>query len=169
MIENYSQTVKYREPLLLFHNDGKRLVNVSAAAGPAFSRSYAARGLAIGDYDNDGRLDVLVAPNGGTPLLLQNHSGVTNHWIGLRLRGTRANRDGVGARIIWSAGGVRRSRLKNNGGSYLSSHDPREILGLGMASRVDWVEVHWPPPSERVDRLTNPPVGRYIDVLEGRG
>jgi hypothetical protein len=169
MIENYSQSVKYREPLLLFHHDGKRLIDVSAQAGPAFLRPYAARGLAVGDYDNDGRLDVLVAPNGGAPLLLHNNTGQQHHWLGLRLRGTRANRDGVGARISWSAGGVRRTRLKNNGGSYLSSHDPREILGLGTAAKVDWVEIHWPAPSGRVDRIPNPPVDRYIEVVEGKG
>jgi enediyne biosynthesis protein E4 len=169
MIEKYSQTVRYREPLLLFHNNGRRLENVSAQAGPAFLRSFAARGLAVGDYDNDGRVDVLVAPNGGAPLLLHNNTGRVNHWLGLRLRGVHANRDAVGARITWSAGGIRRARLKNNGGSYLSSHDPREVLGLGSASKVDWVEVRWPAPSDRIDRLENPPVDRYLEVVEGKG
>ncbi|HWB97118.1 MAG TPA: ASPIC/UnbV domain-containing protein [Bryobacteraceae bacterium] len=64
---------------------------------------------------------------------------------------------------------MRRTRLKNNGGSYLSSHDPREILGLGTAAKVDWVEIHWPAPSGRVDRIPNPPVDRYIEVVEGKG
>ncbi|HZT29678.1 MAG TPA: CRTAC1 family protein [Bryobacteraceae bacterium] len=169
MIEQYSQRVRYREPLLLFHHDGKRLTDVSAEAGTAFRRLYAARGLAVGDYDNDGRLDVVVAVNGGAPLLLRNNTGQGNHWLGLRLRGARANRDAVGARIVWSAGGVRRSRLKTSGGSYLSSHDPREVLGLGAASKVDWVEIHWPAPSERVDRLTGLPVDRYIEILEAKG
>ena len=71
MIENYSPAVKYREPLLLFHQEGGKLRNVSAEAGPVFSKSYSARGLAVGDFDNDGRLDVLIGVNGGAPLLLK--------------------------------------------------------------------------------------------------
>jgi hypothetical protein len=126
----------------------------------------AARGLAVGDYDNDGRLDVLVGVNGGAPVLLHNRAGADNHWLGLKLVGTRANRDAVGARITWSAGGVRRSRLRNAGGSYLSSHDPREVLGLGAAKQVEWVEIRWPAPGNQVDRYTNLPVDRYMEIRE---
>jgi hypothetical protein len=166
MIERYSTLVKYKEPLLLFHNEKGSLRDVSADAGPAFTGTLAARGLAVGDYDNDGRLDVLVGANGGPPLLLHNNAGQANHWLGLKLVGTRANRDAVGARITWSAGGVRRTRLKHGGGSYLSSHDPREILGLGSANQVDWVEIRWPGPSKQVDRYTDLPVDRYMEIKE---
>jgi enediyne biosynthesis protein E4 len=75
----------------------------------------------------------------------------------------------VGALLTWSAGGVVRSRLKTAGGSYLSSHDPRELLGLGTTSTVDWLEVKWPLPSGRVERIEKPPVDRYVRVVEGRG
>src|SRR5262249_52419412 len=75
MIENYSPAVKYREPLLLFHQENGKLRNVSSEAGPAFAESYSARGLAVGDFNNDGRLDVLIANNGGAPALLRNQSG----------------------------------------------------------------------------------------------
>jgi hypothetical protein len=68
----------------------------------------------------------------------------------------------VGARITWSAGGIRRSRLKNNGGSYLSSHDQREVLGIGREAKLDWLEVRWPAPSGRTERLTDLPIDRYI-------
>jgi len=169
MVESYTTQVKYREPLLLFHNDGGRLVNVSAGAGPVFSRAFPARGLAVGDIDNDGRIDVLVSNNGDAPVLLRNRAGAGHHWLGLTLRGVQCTRDAIGARIAWSAGGVRRSRLKTGGGSYLSSHDPREVLGLGPHARADWVEIRWPAPSTRVDRLTDLPVDRYVTIVEGKG
>jgi enediyne biosynthesis protein E4 len=76
---------------------------------------------------------VLVGINGGSPLLLENHAGPWNHWVGIRLRGVKANRDGVGATITRQPGGAKRSRLKTAGGSCLSAHDPRGILGLGAA------------------------------------
>jgi enediyne biosynthesis protein E4 len=166
MIDNYSQQVRYREPLLLFHQENGVLRNVSANAGPAFTRSYPARGLAIGDYNNDGRIDVVIGNNGGAPVLLRNNAGRENHWLGLKLQGVTCNRDAIGARITWSAGGVKRSRLKTNGGSYLSSHDPREVLGIGAAEQIDWVEIRWPEPSKSVQKLTSPPIDRYITVKE---
>ncbi len=168
MIDNYSQQVRYKEPLLLFHNDGGKFSNVSDQAGPAFTRVFPARGLALGDFNNDGRVDVLIGNNGGPPLLLKNNAGRRNHWLGLKLEGVKCNRDAIGARITWSAGGVKRSRLKNNGGSYLSSHDPREVIGLGSAAALDWMEIRWPAPSGVVQRFTGLPVDRYIKIVEGK-
>jgi len=169
MIDNYSEQVKYKEPLLLFHNEGGRLRNVSAEAGPVFKKSFSARGMAIGDYDNNGRIDVLVGNNGGTPLLLRNNAGADNHWLGVKLQGTGCNRDAVGARLTWSAAGVTRSRAKNGGGSYLSSHDPRLVLGLAAAAKVDWLEIQWPLPGGRRERFTELPIDRYITIVEGKG
>jgi len=169
MIDSYGGQVTYREPLLLFHNEGGKLRNVSGEAGPAFARLWPARGLAIGDFDNDGRVDVLVGNNGAAPVLLRNRAGEGNHWVGLRLEGRTANRDAVGARLTWSVGGETRTRLKTSGGSYLSSHDPREVIGLGAAPALDWLEVRWPAPSTRVERLTGVPVDRYLRVVEGEG
>src|SRR5215831_8228065 len=166
MIENYSPAVKYREPLLLFHQENGKLRDVSRDGGAAFTRSYPARGLAVGDFNNDGLLDVLIGMNGGAPLLLKNQSAPDNHWLGLKLEGVKCNRDAIGAKIRWSAGGVVHSRLKNNGGSYLSSHDPREILGTGSTPKIEWVEITWPKPSGRVQRIVNPPVQRYLTVRE---
>jgi enediyne biosynthesis protein E4 len=166
MIGQYSERVTYKEPLLLFHQENGRMKNVSAQAGPVFTKMFAARGLAIGDYDNDGRLDVLVANNGDAPVLLKNNSQ-GNHWIGLKLVGTKSNRDAIGARITWACGKTIRSRLKNNGGSYLSSHDCREVLGLGSATKVDWIEIRWPAPSTVIQRLSEPAIDRYHTIVEG--
>jgi len=166
MIQQYSPQVQYREPLVLFHQEAGVLRDVSADAGPAFTQSFSARGLAIGDYNNDGGLDVLIGNNGGPPLLLRNNAARGNHWLGLKLEGTRCNRDAAGAWVSWSAGGVKRSRMKTGGGSYLSSHDPRMVLGIGRAAKVDWVEIRWPKPSGKVQKLTDLPVDRYIAVKE---
>jgi predicted NUDIX family NTP pyrophosphohydrolase len=168
-VSERSPSVRYREPMLLFRQQDGRLRNVSAEAGAPFHRDYSARGLAIGDVNNDGRADVLVGVNGGVPVLLENHAGPDNHWVGIRLRGIDANRDGVGATITWQAGGVKRSRLKTSGGSYLSAHDPRAILGLGTARRAEWVEIRWPAPSMRVERFSAVATDAYTTLVEGSG
>jgi len=169
MVEIVYSSVKYKEPLLLFHNDGQKLVNVTDQGGPIFKKDFPARGLAVGDYNNDGRIDVLIANNGGPPILLRNNTGKGNHWLGLSLEGVKCNRDAIGALISWSAGGVKRSKLKTGGGSYLSSHDPREVLGVGKATKLDWVEIKWPQPSGKVERFTDLPIDRYIKIVEGKG
>jgi len=166
-ISQRAREVQYRQPPMLFMHDGRRLHDVSAQAGPIFERPLSVRGLAVGDTTNDGRLDVLLGINGGQPVLLRNTTA-GNHWAGVRLQGVRANRDAVGARITWSAGGTRRSRLKIAGGSYLSSHDPREVLGLGTAASLDWVEVKWPEPSKLTERF-DVAVGKYSTLKEGEG
>ena len=95
--------------------------------------------------------------------------GAGNHWLGLRLEGSTCNRDAIGALLTWSVGGVKRTRLKTAGGSYLSSHDPREVLGLGAATKVDWLEIRWPAPSGKVERFEELPVDRYVRIVEGKG
>ena len=170
MIDDYSMQVKYKEPLLLFHQgEDRRLHNVSELAGPAFRKFFPARGLAVGDYDNDGALDVIIGNNGGAPLLLNNRAAKGNNWLGIKLEGVHCNRDGIGAKIYWTAGGKKRFRLKNNGGSYLSSHDPRQVLGIGSAPKIDALEIHWPAPSKQIDKISNLPVNRYVRVTEGKG
>jgi hypothetical protein len=107
--------------------------------------------------------------NGGAPLLLRNNAGKLNHWLGLTLVGTKSNRDAVGARVTYQAGDLKRSRMKTGGGSFLSSHDPRLVLGLGARKNVDLLEVKWPGPSNMIERFTDLPIDRYITIVEGKG
>jgi enediyne biosynthesis protein E4 len=167
MIETRVPRVKHKEQLLLFENTGRGFKDVSASAGPVFTKMFSGRGMALGDFDNDGDADVLTSNNGEPPLLLRNQGGNRNNWIGLQLIATKSNPAAVGAMVTWQAGTLKRSRLKIGGGSYLSSHDPREILGVGGATKIDFVEIRWP--SGKVDKLTNPPLNSYVKVLEGSG
>lgn len=167
MVETKSARVKYKEPLVMFENTGKSYRNVSTISGAVFAKSFPARGMTVGDFDNDGDVDVLVSNNGEAPLLLRNEGGNRNNWLGLQLVSTKSNSAAVGAVITWQAGGVRRSRLKTSGGSYLASHDPREVLGLKTSTIVESVEIRWP--SGVVDKLSRLPVNTYIKVVEGRG
>ncbi|MFN2513345.1 MAG: CRTAC1 family protein [Pyrinomonadaceae bacterium] len=167
MIETRIPRVKHKEPLLMFENTGRAFKDVSATAGTVFTRVFSGRGMAVGDFDNDGDLDVLTSNNGEAPLLLRNDGGNRNNWLGLHLVATKSNSAAIGAVITWQSGGVKRSRLKTGGGSYLSSHDPREILGIGTATKIDSIEVRWP--SGTVDKLAGLPIGSYIKVVEGQG
>jgi len=139
----------------LFRNEGKSFKDVSAQSGPVFSKSFPARGLAIGDFNNDGAVDVLISNNDGAPVLLRNNTGKNNHWLG--------------ARIAYQAGDLKHSRMKVGGGSFLSSHDPRMVLGIGNRQKMDWLEVQWPQPSGAVERFANLPINRHITIVEGTG
>jgi hypothetical protein len=168
LVEEFSKQVTYREPLLLFHREGSGFKDVSSQAGPAFAKSFSARGLAIGDFDNDGAVGVLISNNDGAPVLLRNHAGRQGNWLGLRLIGKKANRDAIGARLTYQADDLKRSRMQVGGGSFLSSHDPRLVLGIGSRKKIDWIEVKWPQPSGRVQRISSLPLNRYITIEEGR-
>jgi hypothetical protein len=167
MVGLVSSRTTYREPLLIFKNRGGVFHNVSAESGPVFQKMLPARGLAVGDFDNDGYLDVLVCNNGEAPILLHNEGNHRNHWVGVQLVATASNPASVGAVLKWTAGGVTKRRLKTGGGSFMSSHDPREILGMGAATKMDSIEVRWP--SGKVDRVENPPADSYIRIVEGKG
>jgi len=166
-VEGRITGVKYREPMLLFRNTGHEFKNISDQAGPIFSQTLAARGMALGDFDNDGAVDVLVSVNNGAPVLLRNNAGKQNHWLGVRLIGKKCNTDAIGAQITYQSGDLKRSRTKVGGGSYLSSHDPRIVLGLGKRAKIDSLEVKWPMPSGITQRFTDLPVDRYITIVEG--
>jgi enediyne biosynthesis protein E4 len=169
LIEQIHPQVKYEEPPLLFRGTGKGFQNISEQSGPIFSRPLSARGMAIGDFNNDGAIDVLISVNNAAPVLLRNNIGAQNHWLGIRLVGKKSNIDAVGARITYQAQDLKRSRMKVSGGSYLSDHDPRVVLGIGKRTKIDWLEVKWPMPSGATERFTDLPLDRYITVVEGQG
>ena len=169
LVEEFSHQITYRQPLVLFKNLGKSFKNVSAESGPVFSKTFAARGLAIGDFNNDGAVDVLISNNDAPPVLLRNNAAGQNHWLGVRLVGRKCNPDAIGAIVTYQAGDLKRERMKVGGGSFLSSHDPRMVLGIGTRPKIDWLEVKWPQPSGLLEHFTDLPLDRYITIVEGSG
>ncbi len=169
LIEQIHPQVRYEEPPLLFRGTGKSFQNISGESGPIFAQPISARGMAVGDFNNDGAIDVLISVNNGAPVLLRNNAGAQNHWLGLKLVGRKSNIDAVGARITYQAQDLKRSRMKVGGGSYLSDHDPRVVLGIGKRTKIDWLEIKWPMPSGATERFTDLPIDRYITMVEGQG
>ncbi|MCA1595671.1 MAG: CRTAC1 family protein [Chloroflexi bacterium] len=165
-ISAIDHTATYRQPLRLFHNEqAKSFEDVSRTAGPAFQQPIVGRGLAVGDFDNDGRIDVLVVDSEGAPLLLHNECRSAAHWVSFRLIGTRSNRDGIGAIVELDAGGRRLYRRCATDGSYLSASDRRVHFGLGCAATAS-AHIRWP--SGIVTVLRSVPVDRVVTVREGR-
>ena len=166
-IEATRLDVKYEEPPLLLRNNGAGLFeDVGQRAGQTFRKSYSARGLAVGDWNNDGRVEAVLTRLGAPPVLLRNDSKTENAWIGFELEGTAGNRDAIGARITVETGGRKLLRWITGGSSYLSSHDKRIVVGLGRvaASTVPRVEVRWPDGT--VERPAGLQLGRYNHVVQ---
>jgi len=167
VIERTRNDVSYREPPLLLHNIGDgRFENVAKLAGPVFEQKYRARGLAVGDFDNDGRIDVIFTRLADTPILLHN-TWSSNAWVGLQLEGTRSNRDAVGAKVTIQAGPQKLVRWIEGGGSYLSSHDKRLTFGLGPnAPQQVSAEITWP--SGQKQSIRGLTTARYNKITEPR-
>ena len=161
--KSYPQ-LRYREPMLLVRNTGKAFVDISSTSGDIFHDAWAARGMAIGDFDNDGRMDAVVTTNGGPAHLLHNQADTRNHWLTLRLIGHKSNRDGIGATIkVVTPQGPQWATVTTTG-SYLSSSDPRPHFGLGSSPSAQSVEIHWP--SGIVQVLKDVAGDRILEVNE---
>jgi enediyne biosynthesis protein E4 len=159
----YPKSPHYFQPFTVLQNLGGEFAPVFRFPAQP-DNSY--RGGAAGDFDNDGRMDVVVLPIAGQPLLLQNKSANSNSWIGLSLHGTRSNRDAIGSSVQIGFCGKRQFDTVRNGGSYLSRNDPRLHFGLGTCEKVDRVTIKWP--SGMVQVLNEPPVNRYTTITEPR-
>jgi hypothetical protein len=159
--------VTYLEPLLLLRNDGKGIFkNARATAGPAFSKRYPGRGLAVGDFDNDGCLDVAIVCLNESPLLLRNNVGHKSRWIGFALEGTRSNRDAIGAKLSLHVGHTTLVRWLAGGASFLASHDHRVVFGLGNSGPISPLELEIRWPSGVVQRVSDLEFNQYHKITE---
>ena len=158
----------YREPKLLQLNqqDGT-FCDASDQAGKALMEPRVSRGLAVGDLFNDGNMDAVVGDIDGAPMILRNHGMPGRHWVSFELTGTKSNRLALNARIKITAGGVTQTDEIHSGGSYLSQNDLRLHFGLGTATKIDTVEIHWP--SGQTDHLTNLAADKFYSVIEKEG
>ena len=168
VIEQTRNDVSYREPPLLLHNRGNgAFENVAKLAGPVFQQKFRSRGLTIGDFDNDGRIDAVFTRLDDTPILLHNTYETAGSWIGLELQGTRSSRDAIGAKVVLSNGNETLVRWVQGGGSYLSSHDKRLLIGLGNApGKTRNLEITWP--SGQKQSVRNLDINHYHKITEPR-
>lgn len=143
-IDITTPTLHYKEPPLLARNTGRAFVDVSQVSGPIFSNKWPARGLVVGDIDNDGKEDVVVTTNNGPAYVLRNETQEGNHWLTLKLVGTKSNRDGIGASVTMKTSSGAQYATVTTGGSYCSANDIRPHFGLGQQSQLSDIEVHWP-------------------------
>jgi len=159
---------KYLERKQLFRNLGSgRFREVTEEVGSSLLVEKSSRGTAFGDYDNDGDLDILVINLNDRPTLLRNESSNRNHWLTLRLVGSKSNRDAIGARITVEAGKRGQIAEVRSGGSYLSHNDSRVHFGLGDATQVRRLKVRWPSGAE--ETFENLQVDQFLVVKEGQG
>ena len=158
----------YRQPKILEMNqkDGT-FCDASDEAGPALMEKQVSRGVAIGDLFNDGNMDVVIENLDGKPMILRNRGIPGRHWVSFELQGTKSNRLALNARVRIEAGGMTQTDEVHSGGSYISQNDLRIHFGLGSATKIDKVEIHWP--SGLVENLTNLDADHFYSILEGKG
>ncbi|MGA8529104.1 MAG: CRTAC1 family protein, partial [Acidobacteriaceae bacterium] len=168
-VDQHDWGTSFAQRPLLYHNlQGKKFALEPAVEGTGLAETFAGRGAAFGDLFNDGKIDVVINVLDGHPVLLRNVSPDRNHWVELKLvGGPKSPRDAVGATVYLTAGGLRQRGDVLSGGSYLSSNDPRVHFGVGDATAVSLVEIHWP--SGSVEKLKLPGVDRIYTITEGRG
>ena len=167
-VDAHSFGVSYAERPFLFHNlQNGTFQEIGPDAGPALTRRYVGRGAAVADFWNTGHQDVLFTVLDGSAVLLRNDTPGIGHWIAIKTIGGPSNRDGFGARIDVTAGGKTQSTLVRTNSSFESASDPRSHFGLGSATKVDQIVVHWP--SGKVDSHSAEPADQLIVIQEGQG
>jgi hypothetical protein len=163
-VEKCYPQLHYREPMMLLHNSEGKFTDVSTISGPGLQQPWVGRGMAIGDLDNDGRIDAVVTTNGGAVHILRNETSIANHWLTLKLVGHRSNRDGIGAVIqVTTLAGSQWETVSTSSG-YLSSSDLRAHFGLGNSATAQSITIRWP--SGIVQRLKNVAGNRILRVDE---
>ncbi len=164
-IEKMQPHLEYLQPLLLLKQAGGKFVNVSNQSGAVFTHKWASRGAAFGDLDNDGDIDVVVATCGGPAYVLRNEGGNHNAWIGLDLRGTKSNRDAIGAKVtLTSQSGAVQYAMVTTTASYQSAQDKRLFFGLGSDQGVRSIVIAWPSGVKQT--IENPAIQKILTVTE---
>jgi hypothetical protein len=167
-IQDHKLHVTYQQRKILYRNRGDgKFEDISAKAGDALNAPQVSRGCAFGDFDNDGRIDVLVNNLDAPPSLLHNESAGENSWVIIKCIGTKSNRSAIGARVKVSAGGRSQIDEVMSGSSYYSQNDLRLHFGLGKAARIDRIDIRWP--LGQLESLSDVAVNRIIRIREGEG
>jgi hypothetical protein len=166
-VDRLNTPVRYKNPMILYRNNGKgKFEDVSAAAGPALLELHSARGAAFGDIDNDGAIEILVNNQNEPPSLLKQSAAGSNHWIILQLTGTKSNRSALGARVRLTASGRTQIDEVRSGGSYLSHNDLRLHFGLGASKEADQIEIEWPSGARQ--KLVHVKADRVVSIRENQ-
>ncbi len=170
-IQRVQSNVKYAMPPHLFRNNGKgKFEEVTKSLGLAFTTPRVGRGAAYADFNNDGRLDLLLSTNGGPVYLFRNDAqgaAASNKSLRVKLIGTKSNRDGLGATVRVTSGGETQTQMLRSGSSYLSASELVLTFGLAQREKADSIEIRWP--SGQVDRLSSVSPGQTVTATEGKG
>ncbi|HEX2598176.1 MAG TPA: CRTAC1 family protein [Terriglobales bacterium] len=167
-VRNIRGNVGYAQPPQVFLNNGRaRFSDVSSEVGQGFRDPKVARGLAYGDFDRDGDVDILLTTNSGPAYLYRNDQLGGNRSIRFKLRGTQSNRDAIGARLRIEAGGLSQIRMVKSGSSYLSQSELPITFGLGKADKIERVVIQWP--NGRSEEYKNLSAGREYSCIESKG
>ncbi len=168
-IEHLAPDSPYRQRSLLYRNlGGKKMEDVTTISGPGPIARHSSRGLAFGDFDNDGDVDIFINHMNESPGLLRNDGGNRLNWISLKLAGVKSNRSGIGARVTITAGGRKQVQEVRSGSSFLSHSDLRLHFGLGSAQMVDQIDIQWPF-RKSSDTITKLKANQFLTITEGKG